>query len=436
MVREQMAFDLVEVPVQFDTNYLVTKSNLLIESSYKLSTLESKLILTLFSNVQPNDDDINTYVFQIQPFVEMLELKGKSKYKDLRDITKGLMEKVYEIRIGDTIHQVSWLSHVAYNEGAGTISMRFDEFWKPYILQLRHPFTSYKLGNITKLKSSYSIRLYEVLKQWQKVGHHTFAVSELRSLLGLPDNMYKLYANFKQRILLKAQKELQKTSDLVFDFEEIKEGRSVKWIAFTIRYNPHYPTVSPVLPSTPSMNENSMNERPIDEEGAHAEVAATTAPSKTVEQELREQLIAFGVNQKMITALFAKYEVNRISANIDYTKSRISLGSVTKPAGYVKRAIEHNYADSRKKSKKTTPTRTATPKTPPTPKKQEKKGLDVEVFLSYLYKKREIMIKLGDSDVRVKEQMMRDLEELIQKPEFQDVSDEDKKKIEQWYQSI
>jgi len=407
MGQEQMALDLIEIPVQFDTNNLVTKSNLLIESSYKLSTLESKLILTLFSNVQPSDDDINTYVFQIQPFVQMLDLKGKSKYKDLREITKGLMQKVYEIRIGDTLHQVSWLSHVAYNQGEGTISMRFDEFWKPYILQLQHNFTSYKLGNITKLKSSYSIRLYELLKQWQKVGKHVFAVKELRSLLGVPDETYKLYANFKQRILLNAQRELREASDIVFDFKEIKEGRSVKKIQFIINHNSVFSKVDKRIPELPLKEELPLEQ-----------------------QQLKEQLKDLGVNEKTIVYLLENFEATRIKANIDYTKSSMEMGRVKKPAGYIKRAVEQNYADSRGIVTKKTP---EIKKTPKAQEKETHSGLDVEVFLSYLSKKKEVLYKLGDSKDSIKEQIKQDLDEFMLKPEYQEMPDADKMKLEQFY---
>ncbi|GEL05520.1 replication initiation protein [Rummeliibacillus stabekisii] len=408
MAQEQLTLDLAEIPVQFDTNNLVTKSNLLIESSYKLSTLESKLILTLFSNVQPSDEDINTYVFQIQPFVEMLDLKGKSKYKDLREITKGLMQKVYEIRIGDTLHQVSWLSHVAYNTGEGTISMRFDEFWKPYILQLQQNFTSYKLGNITKLKSSYSIRLYELLKQWQKVGKHVFALKDLRSLLGVPDDTYKLYANFKQRILLNAQKELKKASDIVFEFKEIKEGRSVTKIQFNISYNQNFPKIDKRIPKTPLKKEI-----PFDQ------------------QDLREELEKLGVSDKIIIYLLDNYEKKRIKANIKYTKSRMELGSVKKPAGYVKRAVEQNFADSRgngntlKKKEKIN-------NLPREQKKEVEEGLDVEMFLSYLDKKKEVLIKLGESKKEIKEQIQHDLDDIELKEEYEKISTADKMKLKNY----
>ena len=214
-------------------NNLVTKSNKLIEANYKLGVVEQKIILYLASNIQPNDSDFKTYTLSIKEFTNLLGLKGHPKYKELRQITKELMQKVFEIRINKKVIQVSWLSYVAYNETEGTIDLRFDPFLRPYLLQLKKEFTSYKLENVVKLKSSYSIRIYELLKQYEKFHERTFLLNDLRSMLGAED-IYPAYGNFKQRVLMPAQKELKKKTDISFEIEEIKVGRRVKKVCFRI----------------------------------------------------------------------------------------------------------------------------------------------------------------------------------------------------------
>lgn len=214
-------------------NHLVTKSNKLIEANYKLGVVEQKIILCLASNINPSDSDFQTYKFAIKEFHKLLGLKGTPKYTELRQITKDLMQKVFEIRIDKKVIQVSWLSYVAYNETEGTIDIRFDPFLRPYLLELKREFTSYKLENIVKLNSSYAIRIYELLKQYEKLQERTFLLADLRKMLGVED-IYPAYGNFKQRVLLPAQKELQKKTDITFKIEEIKIGRRVDKIKFTI----------------------------------------------------------------------------------------------------------------------------------------------------------------------------------------------------------
>ncbi|MFE8698405.1 replication initiation protein [Cytobacillus sp. FJAT-53684] len=219
--------------IEVSNNKLVTKSNMLIEANYKLGVVEQKIILCLASNIHPSDSDFKTYTLPIKEFTKLLGLKGTPKYTELRQITKELMQKVFEVRINKKVIQVGWLSYVAYNETEGTIDIRFDPFLRPYLLELKREFTSYKLENVVKLKSSYAIRIYELLKQYEKIQERTFPIESLRKMLGAED-IYPAYGNFKQRVLVPAQKELKKKTDISFQIEEIKTGRRVSKIKFVI----------------------------------------------------------------------------------------------------------------------------------------------------------------------------------------------------------
>ena len=218
---------------EVNKNNFVTKSNRLIEANYKLGVIEQKIILCLASNIQPTDSDFQTYTLPIKEFTNLLGLKGSPKYTELRRITKDLMKKVFEVRINNKVIQVAWLSYVAYNESEGTIDIRFDPFLRPYLLELKREFTSYKLENVVKLKSTYAIRIYELLKQYEKIQERTFSLNDLRVLLGAED-IYPAYGNFKQRVLLPAQKELKSKTDISFDLEEIKRGKKVVKVKFII----------------------------------------------------------------------------------------------------------------------------------------------------------------------------------------------------------
>ncbi|NFO82777.1 replication initiation protein [Clostridium botulinum] len=222
-----------------DENYLVTKSNYFImNSSYDLSLEEQKLILTLASMVQPNDEEFKPYVFKISDFMELLRVDTKTKYTEIPKITKELMKKVFEIEDGKKLIQTAWLSSAIYEKGSGMVTLKFSPELKPYMLKLSSMFTQYKLANILSMKSKYSPRVYEILKcnEYKKQGYTEISVEELRKLLKIED-MYPLYADFKRFILMQAQKELKKFTDISFDFEEIKTGRKVTSLKFIIKAN-------------------------------------------------------------------------------------------------------------------------------------------------------------------------------------------------------
>lgn len=220
--------------LQIKENNIVSKSNTLIEANSRLNLVEQKMLLCLASNIEPNDRDFKTYTFPIKQFHDLLGLNGSTKYTELSKITKELLSKVIEIRAGEELIQVSWLSSAIYNRNKGTIDMRFDPLLKPFLLELSSKFTSYRLANVVKLKSTYAIRIYELLKQYEDLRERTISLENLKYYLDAMD-VYPNYANFKQRVLKPSQKELNQKTDISFEFEEIKLGRKVQKIRFIIR---------------------------------------------------------------------------------------------------------------------------------------------------------------------------------------------------------
>ena len=220
-----------------DKNYLVTKANTLITANYDLSLQEQKLILTLASMVQPTDEEFKEYEFKIKDFMELLGIETQTKYTEIPKITKELMKKVFEIREGKDIIQLSWLSSARYKTGEGLVILKFDSSLKPYMLQLKELYTSYKLENILSLKSKYSLRLFELLKSNEYKKIWNIELEELKKLLGATEKSYSIYQNVKNRIILQAQKELKEKTDISFDFEEVKTGRKVTALKFYIHQN-------------------------------------------------------------------------------------------------------------------------------------------------------------------------------------------------------
>ncbi|QAS54766.1 initiator RepB protein (plasmid) [Halobacillus litoralis] len=247
-------------------NNTVTKSNQLIEANYtsQLSEREQKIILYIVSKVQKDDEDFQTYTLSIGQFTNMMGLK-RPKYEELKEITKRLLSKVIEIKREGGVLQTQWLSTAEYNEWQGTIDFTFHPKMKPFLLYLKKEFTSYKLINIMRLSGRYSIRIYELMKKWERLKKTEFSIQELRLMLGI-QNKYNDYSNFRKRVLDPAKKELDEKTDISFDYEPLrKNGRSTSHIRFHIKKNQK--NIPELLPDESHvinrLRENSMIKREI-----------------------------------------------------------------------------------------------------------------------------------------------------------------------------
>lgn len=216
---------------------LVTKSNNLIEARYKLTVEEQRLILFLVSMIQPTDEDFKSYTIKVKDFMQLVDVKNKGIYKQFITISESLSGKTVTIKKENSTLVTSWLSSAEYFDNQGKIEISFDPKLKPYLLKLKNNFTTYKLENIIKLKSFYSIRIYELLKQYEKLQERVFTIEQLRNCLCIDNNQYPLYGNFKQKVLNVAKKELKEKTDIYFDIEEIKKERKIEKIKFIIYKN-------------------------------------------------------------------------------------------------------------------------------------------------------------------------------------------------------
>jgi len=218
--------------------HLVTQSNKLIEAMYKMGLTAKKLMVCMISQVEPGDEDFKYYMIPVEDFKALANIRGRTNYfKVLVEAARELRAKDVIIIEGDDQINVGLVSAVKENVKSKMIGIRFDKELKPYLLNIKSEFTRYPLKHVMGMKSVYSIRLYELLKQYErtKQKERTIELYELRKMVGVEQNKYKRYNDFKRNVLEIAEKEIPEQTDIGFVFEEIKQGRAVKFIKFTIQ---------------------------------------------------------------------------------------------------------------------------------------------------------------------------------------------------------
>ena len=211
----------------------VDKDYQLITARYKLSTVEQKLVLSIISLIRPTDSDFMNYQIPISQFGFLTD---NNNHQRLKKYCKDLMSKPLEVSTEDGWKIFNWFAHIEYSKKNNMLECSVSPKLKPYLLELKENFKSYDLKYILDMQSEYSIRIYELLKKSEKMGYLEIDLVELQELLQVPDS-FKVYADFKRKVLQPTSIEIAKYTDIYFEFREIKAGRKVAKIKFIIKKN-------------------------------------------------------------------------------------------------------------------------------------------------------------------------------------------------------
>lgn len=219
---------------------LVVKQNPLNSAKFETTTMEYKLLLASLSKIHPGDSLLKTIKFKADEFCQLIGYDRKkigSMYPYISRSCDRLMSRVVTVNTDDGWIKFNWVKRIKYIKSKAEINLQFHEDLEPFLIFWieNEGYTKYLLENVTKMKSKYAIRVYELLKQYEIIGVRTFTISELRELLGVEERLYEKITHFRTKVITPAHKEVNEKSDIRFEFEEIQEGRKVVAIKFYIK---------------------------------------------------------------------------------------------------------------------------------------------------------------------------------------------------------
>ncbi len=254
----------METGLQTINENWIYQSNKLIEASHSFTVLEQKLIRLLASMIKKDDVDLKKYQFKAIDLSEILGIHQKNIYKELDKVTDKLMLRV--IKVKNTEVEKFKKYHLIKNAEFenGILTMKIDEEMKEFYLELKQ-YTKYQLKNIMQFKSTYSFRIYELLKQYEKIGSRIVTIYNLRIALDINTNQYPKYSNLKQKVIKIAINEINNNTDLHIECEERKDSRKVTSIKFYITSNKNTckseiaVTIEDVKPNEPQISIGHIN---------------------------------------------------------------------------------------------------------------------------------------------------------------------------------
>jgi plasmid replication initiation protein len=231
-----MAMQQLTLPGQ-----IVKKHNNLVRSKINItSKTASRILACLVAAIRTDDTQFkDVYAVPVKDYLPPDEgAKGGKRYKLVKEACRELIMATVEKEWldpdnpeGDPIfHTMPFFTSIQYRKGH--VEATFNPKMSELLLQLRQFFTEYNLMEYLTLPSTYSQRLFEILKSWSNLPEKVFSVADLHRLLDTPGSFRSDFRQFRVYVLEKAHKDIHEKTSLRFEWEPVKVGRSVEAIRF------------------------------------------------------------------------------------------------------------------------------------------------------------------------------------------------------------
>jgi len=220
-------------------NLTVCKANKVVEASYKLTLNELRVILACIGQVDSVRELSATDEFELsaKDFAKLFAVSENRAYHALLDVTETLFNRYvavdnpYPNRPRVKRLKMRWISSIEYLSDEAKISLCFSQKILPFLSELKHTFTPYKLEYIGKMTSVYGIRLYELLMQWQSTGKREVEIDWLKKQFQIEEGYERMF-DFKKYVIDPAIKDINNYSNLQVDWTQRKTGRVVTHLIF------------------------------------------------------------------------------------------------------------------------------------------------------------------------------------------------------------
>ena len=227
---------------------LIEKKNVLNEmraNSTSMTLQEQRFFLIYLSKINSRDISTRIVRFPMDEFKAIMDL-GRLNISSLEKATDRLLQKIVKVPYNEGWEKFQLFKKCRLDKddiGDWYIEIDAHDDALPLMFEFKDKYFTYKLSNILRLKSINQQRMYEILKQYEKIGSRIFGVDELKELLFIGKDEYSYYKDFRVRVLDACQQALKEHTDIKYTYESHgKKGAGGKVLAlkFIIEKNEDY----------------------------------------------------------------------------------------------------------------------------------------------------------------------------------------------------
>ncbi|MDZ7706256.1 MAG: replication initiation protein [Trueperaceae bacterium] len=322
---------------------MVTQANKLSTAAYSMTLREKRLVMLVASVIRKDDEHMKRYSFPAADVMNFLGLENNNNgYNELRSVTGELLSRVVDISTPETkrgYRQFQWMASASYipKEDSGTgqamLELQAHSEMRPFLLELKEHFSSIPFAEIARLPSFHSVRIFEIL--WAKShqlmrGTVKISLEELKKMLKL-EKQYPNFADFRKRVLDKAQQDLDEKTPLSFTYEVEKQGVKVVGLVFTVKANQKAVELGLTLPDRLNVSELPPVAEKKREDKARNNILL--------------RLVALGVREAQAETLANSYDLDYIAENLDVVEEKQRRGGIKHVVSYVYKSLAQDYRD-------------------------------------------------------------------------------------------
>ncbi|EGT3637758.1 hypothetical protein HMPREF3081_18685 [Clostridium sp. HMSC19D02] len=234
---------------------LLNKHNAMIRAKYNLNASELRMYLFILYNLQvevevyksmkniKKYDDYIAIAIEREKFLEVSSSKQYIEKSKLDRVFEGLRQKPVYYEVEKKNGKKDWsvfgfILKYSYRSDDDSYVFCIDNvIYDMLITYKSFGYTPLNLALMFSLKGVYSYRLYELLRLWSNTKQViTYSVDEIKEFFMLEKKKsYDTYANFKNKVILPAVKELNELELFSIKMQENKTGKKVTSIDFSVK---------------------------------------------------------------------------------------------------------------------------------------------------------------------------------------------------------
>ncbi len=178
------------------------------------------------------------WLYEILRFDKKAEERLRERYPNKEDYS----EYLNKLKLFNLIDSVSMQKH---NDDDIVARVIFHEKMLPLLSDLKARFTPILFSDVKEFSSFNTYRFYELFMQYlnEETGNGwvQIEIEKLKYMLVLSDK-YRLFADFKKRVIDPSVNEINEQSSLLVQYDLIKKGRKFSAIKFTYQRKKTVPT--------------------------------------------------------------------------------------------------------------------------------------------------------------------------------------------------